>query len=116
MQNENNDQPVEDKFPDEYLFAVSTKSPWYADIANYLAIGKMPFHLSPREKRRIVHNSTSYSWINEELYKEGPDIIIRRYVREDEIPEILKAFHDEPRGGHFSDRRIVYKIFLLGYY
>jgi len=29
--------PTEDSFPDEYLFAISTYSPWYADIANYLA-------------------------------------------------------------------------------
>ena len=116
IQNENNDQPVEDKFPDEYLFAVSIKSPWYVDIANYLAIGKMPFHLTPREKRRIVHNSTSYSWINEELYKTGLDLIIRRWVREDEILEILKACHDEPCGGHFSNKRTAYKILLLGYY
>jgi len=116
IQNENNDQPVEDKFLDEYLFVVSTKSPWYVDIANYLATQKIPFHLSPREKRRIVHNSTSYSWINEELYKTGPDLIIKRCVREDEIPEILKACHEEPCGGHFFDKRTAYKIFLLGYY
>jgi len=76
---ENNDQPIEDKFPHEYLFAVSTKSHWYVNIANYLDTGKMPFHLSPREKRRIVHNSTSYSWIN-------TINIIRRCVREDKIP------------------------------
>jgi len=54
IQNDNNDQHVEDKFPDEYLFLVSTKSPWYVHIVNYLATRKMPFHLSPREKRRIV--------------------------------------------------------------
>ena len=32
-------EPVEDHFPDEHLFAVTTRTPWYADIANYLAIG-----------------------------------------------------------------------------
>jgi len=32
------------------------------------------------------------------------------------IPKILKACHDEPCGGHFSDRRTAYKILLLGYY
>ncbi len=101
IQNENNDQPVEDKFPNEYLFAISTKSPWYADMDNYLATRKMSFHLSPREKRRIVHNSTSYSWIKEELYNIRPYLIIRRCVREDEIREILEAFHDEPWGGTF---------------
>jgi len=92
---------MEDKFPDEYIFIVSTKSPWYADIANYLAIGKIPFHLSPREKRRIVHNSTYYSWINDVLYKIGLDLIIKICVQEDEILEILKACLNEPCGGHF---------------
>lgn len=38
--------PVNDSFPDENLFAVSTNSPWFADIANYLVIGKKPPHLS----------------------------------------------------------------------
>ena len=28
--------PVEDDFPDEHLFALDTKRPWYADLANYL--------------------------------------------------------------------------------
>ena len=45
-----------------------------------------------------------------------PDLIIRRCVREDEILEILKYCHDEPCGGHFSDKRTTYKILLLGYY
>jgi hypothetical protein len=42
----NDDNPVDDSFPDEYLFAVSAHSPWYADIANYLVAGKLPSHLS----------------------------------------------------------------------
>eukprot|EP00253_Pinus_taeda_P033590 PITA_33590 len=40
---------VEDQFPDEHLFAVTVKTPWYADVANYLAIGKLPKHLTPNE-------------------------------------------------------------------
>jgi len=72
--------------------------------------------LYPREKRRIVHNSTSYSWINEQLYKTGPNLIIRRCIREDEILEIPKACHNEPCGGHFSDKRTAYKVLLLRYY
>ena len=45
---------TEDYFPDEYLFAISTHSPWYADIANYLAAGKFPHQLSSKERRKIV--------------------------------------------------------------
>ena len=57
--NNSDDSPVEDSFPDEQLFVVSTCSPWYADIANYLAAGKLPHHLSPREKRKIIQKKCS---------------------------------------------------------
>ena len=39
---------TEDFFLDEYIFSISTDSPWYADIANYLAIGKFPHQLSSK--------------------------------------------------------------------
>ena len=29
---------VEDQFLDEHLFAVSVKTPWYADVVNYLVV------------------------------------------------------------------------------
>jgi len=34
-----NDIPVNDNFPDEHIFAVATKTPWFADKTNYLATG-----------------------------------------------------------------------------
>jgi hypothetical protein len=67
------DTPVDDSFLDEYLFAVSTHSPWYADIANYLVAGKLPPHLSHQEKRRIIHQSARYSWISGCLFHTGLD-------------------------------------------
>jgi hypothetical protein len=112
----NDDNPVDDSFPDEYLFAVSAHSPWYADIANYLVAGKLPSHLSYREKRSIVHQSARYSWIGGYLFNTGPDQEIRRCVREDEVYDILKACHDGPCGGHFADKRTAYKILRMGYY
>ena len=115
IQNTKEDSPVEDKFPDEYLFAVTIKTPWYADIANYLVTGKLPPHLFPSERRKIIQESSKYSWISNELFKTGPDLVIRRCVREDEMPDILKACHDEPCGRHFADKRTAYKILSLGY-
>ena len=29
-------ETVEDHFPDEHLFVVTVRTPWYADIENYL--------------------------------------------------------------------------------
>jgi len=72
--------------------------------------------LFPREQRKIIQISARYSWITNELYKTGPDLMIRKCVREDEMPEILKACHDELCGGHFADKMIAYKILSLRYY
>jgi len=33
-------------------------------------------------------------------------------VREDVVPEILKACHDEPCGGHFYEKRTSHKMLL----
>jgi hypothetical protein len=49
---------VEDHFPDEHLFDVNIKPPWYGDVANYLEAGKLPTHISSRERKLIVqHNA-----------------------------------------------------------
>eukprot|EP00253_Pinus_taeda_P035396 PITA_35396 len=116
IQNTKEYSPVEDKFPDEYLFAVTTKTHWYANIAKFLVTGKLPPHLFLGERRKIIQESSKYSWISNELFKTGPDFVIRRCVREDEMSDILKACHDEPCDGHFADRWTTYKILSLGYY
>ena len=71
--NSDDSLPVEDSFPDEHLFAVSAHSPWYANVANYLATGNLPTHLSKREKRKIIQQSARYCWIDGHLFYIGPD-------------------------------------------
>ena len=52
---------IDDQFPDDHLFAVTIKTPWYADVENYLAVGKLPTHLSPREWKLIIQHSACFS-------------------------------------------------------
>ena len=108
-------RPVNDDFPDEHLFALASKPPWYVDLANYLTIGKLPQHLSSREKQRIIKISANYSWIEGDLFCTRPNLIIWMCVWEDEKFDILKACHDEPCGGHFDDKIIAYKVLNSGY-
>lgn len=61
LTNNSDDTPIQDCFLDERLFAISTHSPQYVDISNYLATRKLPHHLSPREKWKIVQQSAQYS-------------------------------------------------------
>lgn len=107
---------VEDQFPDEHLFFVTVRTPWYADVANYLGVRKLPKHLTPNERKKIVQRSTKFSWIGGYLFHTGEDMHIRRCVREDEVFDILKACHDGPCGRHFADCRTSHKVLQIGYY
>jgi hypothetical protein len=97
--------PVDENFPDESLFDIYTYIPWYAYVENYLVIGKLPQNLSLQEKHRIIQLSTNYMWHDDCLYRTGPELVIRRCVREDDMYDIFKVFHDGPCGGHFADKR-----------
>jgi hypothetical protein len=77
---------------------------------------KLPRHLSPKEKQRILRLSATYSWIGREILNTGPYLIIRFCVREDEVFDILKACHNDPCGGQFSSKKTTYKVLHLGYY
>jgi len=48
-----NEPRIEYYFPNEHLFVVSTNSPWFTDITNYLAAGRIPHHLSSKEWKNI---------------------------------------------------------------
>ena len=64
------------EFPDEHIFSISTHTPWFVDIANYLAIGKLPQQLSSKENHRIIWLSSTYSCMGGDLYKTKLDLII----------------------------------------
>ena len=91
---------VFDDFPDEHLFYISTHTPWFEDIANYLDTSRFPQHMSSKEKQKIIRLSTNYSWMEGDLYQTGPNLIVRRCVWDDKMHDILKEIHDVPCGGH----------------
>jgi hypothetical protein len=107
---------VDDSFPDQHLFVVSSHSPRYEFIANYLVAGKVPPHLSPRERRKIIQKSARYSWIGGYLFYTDLDQEIRRCVRDDEFYDLFKSCPNGPCGGHFSDKRTGHKNFRMGYF
>ena len=116
LEHDGKNTPVDDNFLDEHIFAISTNTQWYANIANYLAIGEVPRHLSYKEQRKIIHKSARYSWMVGYLFHIGIAQQIQRCVARDDIYEILKATHDGPYGGHFVDKRTGHKVLQMGYY
>ena len=77
IQREDDTKPIDDTFPDEHIFIVSIQTPWFADIAKYLATGKLRDHLSPPKKQRIIVQRSNYSRLDNDLFHITPDLIIR---------------------------------------
>eukprot|EP00253_Pinus_taeda_P010952 PITA_10952 len=102
---------VEDQQLDEHLFTISVLSLWFSDIANYLVAAQFPPNLSSKENNRIIRKSASFTWI-----KLGPNKILRRCVREEEVFDILLACHNGPCGGHFAAKRTTFKVLQAGNY
>ena len=69
-------------FLDEQLLMLPVKTPWYANIVNYLAWGIMPCEFSYQQKRKLRTDCRLYIWDDPLLYRRRADIIIRRCVPE----------------------------------
>jgi len=107
---------VDDQMPNKHLFSISVLSPWFVDIANYLVSTQFLPHLSSREKRKIVRKSAPFTWIGGNLFKLGPNQILRHCVRDEEVFDILLTRHDGPYGRHLAVKRTAFKILQAGYY
>jgi hypothetical protein len=109
--------PVHDSFPDEQLLGITQgESPWYADIVNYLAIGKIPSDWSRQQKDKFFKEIRSYFWEDPELFKYCADQIIRRCVPQSEFQSILTFCHTLACGGHFSAKKTAAKVIQSGFF
>ncbi|GJT57597.1 reverse transcriptase domain-containing protein [Tanacetum coccineum] len=55
---------IRDLFPEEQIEKISNKNdePWYADYANYLASGVLPFRSTRQEKQKFFKRLKHYFW------------------------------------------------------
>ena len=110
---------IEVRFPDEMIMAlqlVKKTLPWFADLANYLAVGYVKKDITPHAKRRLVSEARKYLWDDPFLFQIGLDGTLRRCVPYDEVPNILRMCHEEACGGHFSARETTAKVWQCGFF
>ncbi|CAM8885214.1 unnamed protein product [Rhodiola kirilowii] len=103
-------------FPDEHLYALTGKVPWYASIVNYLVGGKFPPSYSKAQCLKLKHDSKYYMWDDPYLWKIGINQILRRCIPDDEIASVLSFCHEHACGGHFGPKRTSRKILECGFY
>ena len=67
-----------------------------------------------QQKKKLVVHVADFTLIAGQLYKLGPDEILRRYVLEHEWKRILEEAHAGVTGGHFAGKATVQKILTAG--
>jgi hypothetical protein len=62
------------------------------------------------QKKQLVVRAINFSLIAGQLYKMGPDEILRRCVMEAERPVILEESHEGIIGGHYAGKETTQKV------
>jgi hypothetical protein len=63
-----------------------------------------------------VHKNRNYSIIDDQLYFQGRDGVLRQTIGKGEISRLLYEFHDGFYGSHFASRITIEKILQTSYY
>ena len=113
--NEEVDDDINERFPDEQLFAVE-EALWYADIVNYLAKKILPPELTYQRRKKFFSDLKYYIWDDHFLYKQCVDQIIRRCVPKEEMESILHHCHSCEVGGHFGATKTTAKVLQSGFF
>ena len=92
------------------------KAPWYAHIANFLAIGELPVDWKAQDMKFFFEKIHSYYWEEPFLFKCYAYQIIRRCVPEEEQQGILSHYHESACGGHFASQKTAMKMLQSGFY
>ncbi|KAJ4718833.1 DNA-directed DNA polymerase [Melia azedarach] len=114
---ENSSSAIKEVFPDEQLFSLKTwKASWYANFVNYLACNILSDDLSFQQKKKFFSEVKHYYWEDPFLYKQCSNQLIRRWIPEEEMVNILKHCHSSEYGGHFGGTKTAAKVLQFGFF
>jgi hypothetical protein len=95
---------LEDTLPYAQLLAIRKVDDHFSEIVQFLSTGMAPREYIIIKKKQLVVRAACFSLIDGQLYKMGPDEILRRCVMEAEIPMILAEAHEVIAGGHYAGK------------
>ncbi|GKB77926.1 reverse transcriptase domain-containing protein [Tanacetum coccineum] len=111
---------INETFPLETLGMISfhgdSSTPWFADIANYLAGNFVVKGMSSQQKEKFFKDVKQYFWDDPYLFRICADQVIRRCIYGQEAVDILTACHNGPTGGHHGANYTAKKVFDSGFY
>jgi hypothetical protein len=92
---------LEDTLPDAQLLSIRKMDDHFIDIVQFLSTGMAPNEYTISQKKQLVVRAADFSLMASQLYKMGPNEILRRCVIEAEHPLILTEAYEGIAGGHY---------------
>jgi hypothetical protein len=113
MQVKGTDLTINDYLRDDTLLKVTTTSPWYTNLINYMVIG---YILSGEDRKKLIHLSRYHLWDDPYLFKVCADGLLRRCIPLCETCKILERCHSLPYGGHYGAFQTHAKVWQSGFF
>lgn len=89
---------------------------WYSDKKEFINIGSYPPRADAASKG-FLHRMSSRFFLNGEVsYKRISDLVLLRYVDEEEAYHIMKEVHSGVCGPHMNGHLLAKKIIRTGYF
>ena len=89
--------------------------PWFANIANFLAIEKISSQWNMQDRKKFLEIKNFY-WDDPYLFKYCPNQIFRICIPNNEVGSVIKFCHSKACSGHFSSKKIAAKILQCRFY
>nr|XP_029144851.1 uncharacterized protein LOC114924447 [Arachis hypogaea] len=89
-ENETHSPRVNESFPNEQLMMIQ-EAPWFADIANFKAVGELPSNINKHLRRKLINEAKHYIRDEPYLFKKCADGILRRCISYEEGQEQLET-------------------------
>jgi hypothetical protein len=101
---------LQDTLPDTQLLAIRKFDDHFIEIVQFLSIGMTPHEYTVIQKKQLVVRAANFQLIAGQLYKMGPDEILRRCVMESERPLILAEENEGIAGSHYARKETIEKV------
>jgi hypothetical protein len=105
---------LEDTLSDAQLLAIRKMDDHFAEIVQFLSTGMAPHEYIVIQKKQLVVHVAYFSLIARQLYKMGPDEMLKRCVMEAERPLILVEAHEGIARGHYVGKSTTHKVLRDG--
>jgi hypothetical protein len=101
---------LDDTLLDAHLLAIRKFNDHFVEIVQFFSMGMVPREYTVIQKKQLVVCAAYFQLIARNIYKMGPNEILRRCVIKAEIPLILAKAHEGIAGGHYAGKATAQKV------